>query len=142
MADQENQPQDEAEKATQEILKQAEHGLPEDEQVKLGKPLKDETGLNPVDMDFLHMLMQKIEGGEIDLHVPSSLLNEPVYASLSEEAQGKADYNAMTLLSTIRQIRQLWEMGDKDSYQIQNLVHQVRLTKERLEDVGGDIYII
>ncbi|MCA9374295.1 MAG: hypothetical protein R3B71_01285 [Candidatus Gracilibacteria bacterium] len=130
------------EEATKEILKQAEVDLPEEEQMKMGKPLKDDTGVNPADMEFLQMLMSKIEDGEIDLHVPSSLLNEPVYEALSEEAQGKADYNAMTLLSTIRQIRQLWEMGDKESYQIQNLVHQVRMTKERLEEVGGDIYII
>ena len=130
------------EEATKEILKQAEVDLPEEEQMKMGKPLKDDTGVNPADMEFLQMLMSKIEDGEIDLHVPSSLLNEPVYEALSEEAQGKADYNAITLLSTIRQIRQLWEMGDKESYQIQNLVHQVRMTKERLEEVGGDIYII
>ncbi|HMR01350.1 MAG TPA: hypothetical protein PKA32_03095 [Candidatus Gracilibacteria bacterium] len=130
------------EEATKEILKQAKVDLPEEEQMKMGKPLKDDSGVNPADLEFLQMLMSKIEDGEIDLHVPSSLLNEPVYEALSEEAQGKADYNAMTLLSTIRQIRQLWEMGDKESYQIQNLVHQVRMTKERLEEVGGDIYII
>ena len=130
------------EEATKEILKQAEVDLPEDEQKKLGQPLKDDSGVNPEDVEFLQMLMSKIEDGEIDLHVPSSLLNESVYESLSEEAQGKADYNAMTLLSTIRQIRQLWEIGDTQSYQIQNLVHQVRVTKERLEEVGGDIYII
>lgn len=130
------------EEATKEILEQAKVDLPEDEQKKMGQPLKDDTGVNPADVEFLQMLMGKIEDGEIDLHVPSSLLNEPVYESLSEEAQGKADYNAMTLLSTIRQIRQLWEMGDTQSYQIQNLVHQVRVTKERLEEVGGDIYVI
>lgn len=123
-------------------MKQAEKDIPEDEQVKLGKPLKDESGVNPQDMEFLQMLVQKIEDKEIDLHTPSTLLNEVVYGQLSEEAQGKADYNALTLLSTIRQIYTLWQAGEKETYQIQNLVHQVRVTKERLEEIGGDIYII
>lgn len=128
--------------ATKEILKQAKQDLPEDEQMKLGKPLRDESGVSPEDTEFLQLLVDKIDKKEIDLFVPSSLLNEPVYNKLSEEDQGKADYNALTLLSTIRQIYNLWQTGECETYQIQNLVHQVLTTKERLEELGGDIYII
>lgn len=142
MSDQQEDQKVRAEDATKEILKQAEQGLPEDEQVKLGKPLADDSGVSSEDMEFLQMLVNKIESKEIDLFVPSSLLNEPVYNGLDEEAQGKADYNALNLLSTIRQMYKLWQAGERETYQIQNLVHQVRITKERLEKLGGDIYII
>lgn len=142
MADQSEEQKVQAEEATKEILKQAEQDISEEKQVEIGKPIKDESGVNPKDMEFLQMLVQKIENKEIELHTPSTLLNEPVYSQLDEEAQGKADYNALTLLSTIRQIYTLWQAGEKETYQIQNLVHQVRVTKERLEEIGGDIYII
>lgn len=128
--------------ATKEILKQAEQDLPQEEQMKLGKPLKDESGVNPKDVEFLQMLVDKIEKKQIDLHGPSTLLNQPVYDQLNEESKGKADFSAMNLLSTIRQIYALWKAEERETYQIQNLVHQVRMTKERLEEIGGDIYII
>ena len=131
-----------AEQATEEILKQAKQDLPEEKQSEMGAPLKDESGAGEEDKAFLEMLVKMIEKKEIDLYVPSTLLNTPVYEKLDEQGQGKADYNALNLLSTIRQINQLWKSGDHDSYQIQNLVHQVRVTKERLEEVSGDIYII
>jgi len=141
MADQQD-PKVAAEEATKEILKQGEQDLPEDKQTEMGKPLKDDTGINPDDQSFLQLLVEKIEKKEIDLYAPSSLLNEELYDGLDEQAQGKADYNALNLLSTIRQIYNLWKLGERETYQIQNLVHQVRITKERLEEIGGDIFII
>lgn len=142
MAEQQDDQIARAEEATKKVLEHAGEDLPQKKQQEMGKPLKDTSGVNPQDMEFLHMLINKIENKEIELHTPSSLLNTPVYEKLGEDAQGKADYNAMNMLGTIRQIHQLWQGGDRDSFQIQNLVHQLRLTKERLEEIGGDIYII
>jgi hypothetical protein len=111
-------------------------------QQMLNQPLKDPTGLDEKNAAFLAMLMEKIDRKEIDLFRPSTLLNMPVYEKLSEEAQGKADFDAVNLLATIREIHKLWLSGDSDSYQIQNLVDRIRVTKERLEQVGGDIFVI
>jgi len=111
-------------------------------QEELNQPLKDESGIDTADKEFLAMLVDKIEKKEIELHTPSSLLNSPVYDGLDEEAQGKADLEAFNMLATIREIYNLWKLDQKDSYQIQNMVHKVRLHKEKLEEVGGDIFII
>ncbi len=111
-------------------------------QQELNKPLKQEEAVDPKDTEFLQLLVGKIEKGEIKLFVPSSLINPAVYDNLEESQQGKADYDAFNLLSTIREIYQLWTSGQKDTYQIAYLVHKMRLTKERLEEIGGDIYII
>lgn len=111
-------------------------------QEQLNRPLKDDSGVDPKDMEFLKMLVDKIEKKEIDLLVPGSLINHAVYDGLEEEARGKADVEAFKMLSTIRDIYKLWQAGDKESYQIQYMVHKIRLYKEQLEGVGGDIYII
>jgi hypothetical protein len=108
----------------------------------LNQPLKDDEDIDPVDLEFLKMLIDKVDKGEIQLLQPSSLLNLPVYDNLDEPAKGKADYDAVNLLNSVREIHRLWQSGHRDSFQIINLVHKMRLTKERLENLGGDIYII
>lgn len=116
--------------------------IADDIQAMLNTPVAHSTGIDPKDEQFLQMLVGKIEAGEIKLLLPSSLLNLPVYDKLDEMAKGKADVNAYNLLSTIREIYNLWKLGHKETFQIANLVHQIRVTKERLEEISGDIYII
>lgn len=117
-------------------------GLSDDQVQNLNQPLPHPHGLSPEDEQFLNMLMEKIDKGEIDLYRPSTLLNMPVYEKLDETAQGKADFDAVNLLATIREIRKLWNLGHRNTYQIEYLTHQIRITKERLESLGGDIFII
>lgn len=112
------------------------------EQEELNKPLKDESGLDPEDKEFLTDLINKIENKVIDMHSPEKLINKAFYDTLDEKAQGKADYEAFNMLATIRDIYNLWQAGDKETYQIQNMVHKIRLHKEKLENIGGDIFII
>ncbi len=112
------------------------------DQEDLNKPLKDDSGVDPKDMEFLRMLIEKIEKKEIDLLVPGTLINHPVYDGLAEEARGKADVDAYKMLATIRDIFKLWQAGDKESYQIQYMVNKMRIYKEQLEGTDGDIYII
>ncbi|HRY91035.1 MAG TPA: hypothetical protein P5229_01695 [Candidatus Gracilibacteria bacterium] len=111
-------------------------------QEMLNKPLDIAENIDKVDMDFLQMMINKIEKKELDLYKPETLINHAVYDKLDEMAQGKADYDALNLLSTIREIYRLWQSGERETYQIIYLVHKVRLTKERLEELGGDIYTI
>ncbi len=113
-----------------------------DEQKKLSQPLPKLLGLSAEDEAFLNMVVAKIDTKEIDLLRPSSLLNQPVYNALTQLQQGKADYDSVNLLSTLRTIYGLWKTNPTATYQIENMVHSVRLTKERLEEISGDVYII
>ena len=47
----------------------------------------------------------------------------------------------MNLLSTIREIKGLYEAGFQDTYQLWYMVEKLRLTKERLE-ADNDLFII
>ena len=116
--------------------------IADDIQAMLNTPVAHTDGIDPKDQQFLQMLVAKIESGEIKLLQPSSLINVPVYEKLDEKSKGKADLNAYNLISTIREIYNLWKLGHKETFQIANLVHQIRVTKERLEEISGDIYII
>lgn len=108
----------------------------------LNKPLELEGGLEQKDRDFLILIEDKISKGEIQLFKPGTLLNTPVYENLDEPSQARAELDAYNMLSTIREMHKLWTTGQKETYQLSNLVHKIRTTKERLEEIGGDIYII
>lgn len=119
--------------------------LPIDPQVQketINEPKADPTGVNDQDQQFLQMLIAKIDSGEMHLYQPASIINQRVYATFDEKDQGRIDQNAVNLLAIIRQIKQLWDAGFRETFQIQNLVHQIRMTKERLEEHHGDIFII
>ncbi len=111
-------------------------------QKELNAPLSDPTGVSDENDKFLHLVISLINDGKIELHTPSTLINKAVYDGLSEEKQGLADREAMNLLSAVREIKDLFDAGYKDTYQMQNLVERVRNTKERIEEKGGDLFII
>lgn len=108
----------------------------------LNSPLANPKGLSKEDETFLNLVVSKVESGEINLMMPSSLINHAVYDALAPEKQGKVDFDAVNLATTLRNIYGLWKAYQQPTYQIENLVHQVRLMKERLEEVSGDVYVI
>lgn len=108
----------------------------------LNEPIAKPGGLSAEDQSFLNLILDKVDKKEINLLIPSSLINQSVYDSLSEELQGKVDFDAVNLVSTLRNIYDLWKFHQQPTFQIENLVHQVRLTKERLEETSGDVYVI
>lgn len=111
-------------------------------QKMLNEPLVNPKGLSSEDQKFLNTIVSKVESGELNLMMPSSLINHKIYDQLPPEKQGKADFDAVNLLTTIRNIYGLWKIYQTPTFQIQNLAQQVRLTKERLEQISGDVYII
>ena len=111
-------------------------------QKKLNEPLAKPGGISPEDQAFLNMVLDKVERKEINLMQPSSLINHAVYDSLSPEHQGKVDFDAVNLCSTLRETCDLWKYYKTPTFQIENLVHRVRVTKERLEEISGDVYVI
>ena len=116
--------------------------IADDVQARINKPLKDASGLSPEDKEFLDLIMRLVKEGKIELHTPSSLINHTVYDNISDEARGKADQNTVTMLARIRDINDLMTHHPEVTFQVQNLVHQLRLQKERLEEAGGDLFII
>jgi len=111
-------------------------------QQMINVPQKDDQGMDEADNKFINAVMLLIRNQTINLYIPETLLNKPVYEKLDLKAKGIADLNAVTLLGDLRQIKKLFEQGFGDTYQIKNLIHHVRVTKERLEAQCGDIYII
>ncbi len=128
--------------ARNKILEHANAEISPQTQAVLNKPLGHPGGIKETDKEFLAMLIEKIEKKEIELYRPSSLYNIAVYDKLSEAGKAKAELDAFNMLATIREIYKLWQTGDQGTYQLENLVHKIRVTKERLEEAGGDIYII
>jgi len=116
--------------------------IDEKTQSMINTPMVDDTGVDEKDQAFIQNVLKLINEKTIDLYNPETLMNKPVYDKLDFKAQGTADFNAVSLLASLRQIKKLYEQGFAQSYQIQNLIHQCRVTKERLEQECGDIYII
>ncbi len=118
--------------------------LPIDPEIQkmLNKPLVDDSGFSQEDQAFLQQIIAKFEEGTIHRYEPSSLLNVAVYDSLDTARKGKADQNAFNILSTLRNIYDLWTVEQSPTYQVKNMIHSIRLTKERLETELGDVYIV
>ncbi len=108
----------------------------------INQPKKDPAGIQDEDLKFLEKIMNLIKENKINLYTPSSLINQAVYESLSDEQKAKVELEAANLLFKLRNMRDLWEAGYGDSFQMNNLVHGVRILKERIEEIRGDVFII
>lgn len=116
--------------------------LSEEQQKDLNKPISLPSGLSEANKKFLEDVMGKIEKGQIDLLKPSTLINKAFYDTFPQGVQGETDMSAVNLVAALREIKTLYDLKQTDSYQMENLVERVRVTKERLEEIAGDIYII
>jgi len=117
-------------------------GVDQNVQQMINKPQVDPTGIDDTDMEFMKKVIALVESGTIQIHTPETLINKKVYNTLEEAIQGRVDLNAVNLLNEIRQIKTLWDTGDHDSFQIQNLIQRMRHTKQVIEKEIGDCFII
>ena len=111
-------------------------------QKHLNQPLQMESSMDDESRQFLEMIISLVNNGKINLYRPSTLINSSHYDTLDEQKQGGADMEAMNMLSAIRDIKGLHDAGYMDSYQMKNLVERLKESKERLEENGGDLFII
>lgn len=114
----------------------------EQTQQMLNEPLANSEGNSAENEKFLSLLLSLIEEGKIELYRPSSLINTPVYEGLDDENKSKADLESVNMLAKIRDIKGLCDAGYRETFQVENLVHTLRESKERLEEAGGDLFII
>jgi len=111
-------------------------------QDSLNKPLGLAQGMDQKDREFLNLLLGLVNEGKINLYNPDTLINHAFYDTLDFSSQGKADFEAVNMLSAIREIKGLCDAGYMETYQVANAVNRLRATKERLEIEGGDLFII
>lgn len=117
-------------------------GVDDNVQKMINKPQMDPTGVNSTDAEYMEAVINLINKGEIDLHTPNTLMKNEIYNKLGDKEKGIADMNAVSLLNDLRQMKKLYDSGDKDSFQIQNLIQRIRTVKERIEKQCGDVYVI
>lgn len=108
----------------------------------LNTPLEKAGGLDATDQGFLDNVLQQVEKGEIQLFTPSSLLKHKVYDSLPPEKKSIVDMQAFSTLAALREIVNLWNAYKTVTFQLQNLIHKVRLIKEKFEKEIGDVFVI
>jgi len=130
------------EEKMQEFLNQSHLETSKETQETLNKPLVSPEEISKEDEKFLEMVIKMIGDGRIDLYKTSSLMNLPIYNKLTPKAKAQAELDALNLLNTLRQIYKLYQSKLTDTYQFKNMLNQFRLTKERIEEEAGDIYII
>ncbi len=118
------------------------HGVDENVQQMINKPQMDPTGIDATDAQYLEAVIGMINEGKLDLHNPDTLMKKEIYDSLDDKSKGLADMSGVTLLNDLRQMKKLYDLGDKESFQIQNLIQRIRVAKERIEAQCGDVYII
>lgn len=111
-------------------------------QQMLNNPAQQTAFRDSRNQEFLDLILAKLESGDLNLYAPGSLMNIEVYETLNEELQGKVDLEAVNLLSAIRDIKGLYDSGNKTSYQMENMVERIRNTKERIESESGDVFVI
>ncbi len=116
--------------------------IDEETQKRLNTPLQKSGSLEPEDDAFLKDVIAKTEKGSINLFTPSSLLNKPVYEKLPNEKKAVVETEAFTTLAALREIVNLWRTYQTSTFQLQNLIHKVRLSKERFEKDIGDVFVI
>jgi len=116
--------------------------LSEEAQKLLNTPLVMTQPMTDQDQQFLNMLVDLVNSGKINLYGPDTLINHAIYDTLPQDRQGKVDLEAINLLGAIREIKDLQDHGFGQTFQINNLVERLRVTKERLESEGGDLFII
>jgi hypothetical protein len=114
--------------------------IADESQKMINTPLAGGT-LNAEDQELLDTIMKLVDEETIRLYEPSSLLNDAVYESLDLPSKSKADQNCVIMLGKIREIVNLENADFDTNIQVENLIHSLRMNKERLEE-HADIFII
>jgi hypothetical protein len=106
-------------------------------QQMLNKPLAEK--MDEADTVFLQDVIAKVESGEIDLLAPASILNAGIYENLDTQKGQKVDLTLHSLLFNLRQIMSWHQAGERENSQTANMIHDIRLKKEKLEAEVGDV---
>lgn len=140
MSDQKQDDQPKSDKLKKALDQFAEADLSEAKQKKMGQPVQDPEAVTEDEKKYYETVVELITSGEVDVLVPESLINKKAYDKLDDLAKGKVDLTLLNLCSFLRQIKQLLDEGQAQTFQISTLVRSVWRTKEAVEQVYGDVY--
>jgi hypothetical protein len=115
--------------------------IADDTQAMLNTPLAGGS-LDPEDHAFKEKILALIDAGTLNIYSPSTLINTPIYEALSPEAKVKAEQHSHSMMAKIRDVVRLHKADMDTNYQEKNLIHSLRLNKEQMEQISGDIFII
>lgn len=110
-------------------------------QSRINQPFSQaSSSLSAEDKAFLENLIKRVQGGEIELHTPSTIMNESVYEKLPGNKKVEADLFVNSTLFVIRQVYDFYHSEhNNDSEMMQNMVRELRMKKEMLEKDMGDV---
>ena len=108
--------------------------LSKKKQTQAGTPVSG--AMDPKYQEFLAVLTDLLERGEIDPYEPQSFLKPDVYASLSDDWKEKADLALINLANQVRQIQTFLVSKDTpdESPQLETMVEQLWEMKQRIEE--------
>lgn len=108
-------------------------------QKELNAPI--ENGLSEADTKYMQEILGMVDNGEINLNVPSSLLNQAEYEKISPEQKVKVEMRARIILQDLRQMKNLHDSPDyaTESYQMETIIRQIKRSVEALENMEGDV---
>lgn len=98
--------------------------------------------MDPKHEEFMKLILQLLEGKEIDILKPETFLKEEVYEQLSDMAKDKVDLalmNIADLLSQIVDFRLSKETPD-ESPELESMIEYLWQMKERVEKQHGDVF--
>ena len=124
-----------------EIQKQGEQEIDEKTQAKINEPLTSEKRIIPLE-HFIQDVVEKLENNTIDPYMPSTLFNKEVYENLSEADEGRADMAARNICAMLMQVKNLWDLNHERSTAMVDIIQSIKLSKARVEEEIGDVFII
>lgn len=92
--------------------------------------------------NFVKLISGMITSGEINPHVPETFFHSGAYDALSQEARQKVDVATINIADLLRHIADFYlskETPDSGP-QLENMIEQLWVMKERVEKEHGDIY--
>ena len=110
-------------------------------QSMLNTPFSSEgSTMSAEDKAFVEDIVSKVDAGEMNLHSPSTIMNQDIYDKLSGENQAKSDLFVNSTLFVLRQIYDFYKSDlDNNSDMMINMVQELRHKKETLENEIGDV---
>ena len=109
------------------------------EQQRLGKP--QAVSFSDDHSDFLNNIISLIDEGKIGTADPQSLINDDVYAGLSDELRAQTDKTIPNIVSLLERIMDLHAREeDNESFEMKSLIETLWQAKERIEK-HADVFI-
>lgn len=111
-----------------------------EDQKRIGRSVA--AKMDPKHEEFMKLILQLLEGKEIDILKPETFLKEEVYEQLSDMTKDKVDLalmNIADLLSQIVDFRLSKETPD-ESPELESMISYLWQMKERVEKQHGNVF--